>query len=113
MAKKPDGLDQGGDTGWALSPLAARQQLDPMPPDESEACDWVLKRLSELDPDADVRELIEDGLDEGWFLVDERGLLRVNPDAPGAMDDEEPSEGFNGEEIQGDPGAGEEHPASQ
>lgn len=85
-SKTPDGLGQGGDTGWAYSPFATRQQLDPMPPDEMEAYEWVLKKLSEHDPEAEMRDLIEDGLDEQWFIVDERGMLHVNPDAPGADD---------------------------
>lgn len=89
MAKpKADGLGQGAETGWSMSALASRQALEPMPPDELEAFDWALARLAEHDPDADTRDLVEDGIDEGWFLVDERGLLRVNPDAPGA--DEHP-----------------------
>lgn len=83
-AKPPDGLGQGAETGWATSPLALRQAHEPMPPDEAEALDWVLKKLSELDPEADIRELIIDGCDEGWFLIDEDGMLRVNPEAPAA-----------------------------
>lgn len=84
MPKQVDGLGQGSDTGWATSPLTLRQQLDPMPPDEAEALDWVLGKLHELDQDADTRDLLEDGLDEGWFTVDGQGMLRVNPEAPGA-----------------------------
>lgn len=105
---KQDGLGQGGDTGWATSPLTLRQQLSPMPPAEAEAFDWVMKKLSEHDPEADVRDLIEDGLDEGWFLVDEQGMLQVNPAAPDAKrhpgPDDKPPPQYEGSDADAGPG---------
>lgn len=90
--KTAEDLGQGADSGWAASPLERRQQLAPMPPDEAEAFEWVLGKLAELDPDGDVRDLVEDGIDEAWFLVDDDGMLHVNPDAPGAAEHESADE---------------------
>lgn len=84
MAKPKEDYGQDGGSGWTVSPLATRQQLSPMPADEDEAFHYALQKLSELDPEADVRELVEEGIDAQWFIVDEQGMLHVNPEAPDA-----------------------------
>lgn len=77
-----DGLGQGAYTDFSASPLARRRQLDPMPPAEAEAFDWVIRKLGEEEPEADLRELVEGGFDQGWFELGESGELRVSKEAP-------------------------------
>lgn len=69
---------QGSYTDHSMSAYQERMQREPMFGKEREAFEKAIKKLEKkYGEDQSLADLIELGIDDGFFEVDRRGLLRV------------------------------------
>ncbi|MGZ3772971.1 MAG: hypothetical protein ACXVCY_04295 [Pseudobdellovibrionaceae bacterium] len=69
--------------GYSRHPYAVRQAIAPLYGDELEAFNWIIKKMSAEYPEFTRQsDLIDAGIDHGYFTIGEKGELRVNPELP-------------------------------
>jgi hypothetical protein len=73
---------QGSYTDHHRSPYQRRMELEPMHGDELEQFNRACDKLGKKYDTESLKDIIEYGMDDGWFKVDKNGMLRVNMELP-------------------------------